>query len=55
MTPEEKINNIVTVYIQKSKKRNTNDINRFISSLHNFTAEHKLLIVLLIFNGLSSI
>ncbi len=54
MSQEEEISNIAIKYIKSSKKRNTNDINKFIGSLNNFTAEHKLLIVLLIFNGLSS-
>ena len=52
----DQINNIATRYINKpSKNRNSRyEINKYISTL-KLTTEHKLLVMLLIFNGLSHI
>ena len=56
MTPEDNISDIATNYINKpSKNRNSRyEINKYVSTL-KLTTEHKLLVVLLIFSGLSHI
>ena len=55
MSQEEEITNIVTAYIcnNSSKKHNISKINKYINNLKQNTPEHKLIIVLLIIDGLS--